>query len=376
MIDSGVALEASQFHNMTHHPLPPPAKHITITPEDQKSEEENKPPVHDISPPSPISPPKRSPKNTMSEPPQHLFSLVAQLRDARLELEAKSARVKDLEDMLRREKEAREMAEAQLEMTSHKPTDELRGEGFEDQDGDDIPDDVSVAGSETTVVGSSHHNDGHSQSQESDEHSATIAVAAANAAAEAAAKWQKKVEGMMAELQSAKEEIESYKKRVKTAEEEGAQSRRTLMEMVAKIRADEEKRQRKEMKETSVQTERKNADGSLRGKPVMISCGVQAAAEGDAEDVSDVFPGAIANGTVRPVNGALILGGGGKQFQQNMQRGAEQEQLQRLSTELMKNATGKRSMMKESVPYVSIVGVVVIGVSIMAILNNWQKGER
>lgn len=372
MIDSGVALDAGQFQNISHHPLPPPAKHITVIPEIEKSEDDRKPPVHDISPPSPVSPPlKRSPKNTLTEPPQHLFSLVAQLRDARLELEAKSLRVKDLEDLLRREREAREMAEAQLQVAAHMPTDELRTDNPENMDENDIPDDVSIAGSDITVLDSKDHG----QSKESDKQStAAAAAAAANAATEAAAMWQKKLEEMMAQLKAAQAEIETYKKRWKAAEEEGKQTKRTLMEMVAKLRADEEKRQ-KEMKETSVQTERKNTDGSPRGKPVTVSCGVQAELGQDEGNEGEVFPGAIANATVKAVNGPLATGGG-KHMQNRHRDTNQQQQLQNLSTEIVKKAGEKRSMVKESMPYVSIVGVVVLGVSIMAILNNWQKGER
>jgi len=371
MIDSGVALEAGQFQNISHRPLPPPAKHITIIPGAEKSEEGKKPPVHDISPPSSVSPPlKRSPKNTLAEPPQHLFSLVAQLRDARLELEAKSLRVKDLEDLLRREREAREMAEAQLQVAAHMPIDELPTDNIEKLNDDNILDDVSVAGSDITVTDSNHE-----KSQETDKQStAAAAAAAANAATEAAAMWQKKLEDMMAKLKAAQAEIETYKKRVKAAEEEGQQSKRTLVEMVAKIRADEERRQ-KEVKETSVQTEKKNADGSLRGKPVMVSCGVQAELGQNEDNEGEVFPGAIANATVKAVNGPLVIGGG-KHMQNRHREPNQQPQLQNLSTEIMKKTGEKRSMVKESVPYVSIVGVVVIGVSIMAILNNWQKGER
>lgn len=371
MIDSGVALDAGQFQNIPHRPLPPPAKHITVIPEAEKSEEDTKPPVHDISPPSPVSPPlKRSPKNTLTEPPQHLFSLVAQLRDARLELEAKSLRVKDLEDLLRREREAREMAEAQLQVAVHMPTDKLRTENLGNMDEDDIPDTVSIAGSDITVIDSK----GHEQSKESDKQStAAAAAAAANAATEAAAMWQKKLEEMMAQLKAAQAEIDTYRKRWKAAEEEGQQSKRTLVEMVAKIRADEEKRQKE--KETSVQIERKSADGLLRGKPVMVSCGVQAEVDQDEDTEGEVFPGAIANATVKAVNGPLVTGGG-KHMQNRHRDPNQQQQLQNLSTEMVKKANEKRSMVKESVPYVSIVGVVVIGVSIMAILNNWQKGER
>ena len=370
IIDSGVALEASQFQTMPHHPLPPPAKHITIVPESDRLQEEAKAPVNNVSPPPPVSPPpKRSPKSTITEPPQHLFSLITQLRDARSELEAKSARVKDLEDLLRKEREAREMVEAQLErashMTSHPP-------GADREDIEDIPDDISIAGSEATIVASGDVLEERNPSQEEETQSTAVAAAAATAAAEAASMWQKRVESMMAELQSAKAEIERYKKRVRAAEEEGEHSQRTLMEMIANIRAEEEKRQRKEMKETSVQTEKKNPDGPLKKNLVMVSCGVQAGlGGGTSTNGGEVVPDATSNGTVDFLNGASVVG------REKHSQGCYQTCQQFPSSPAGMVKTGeKRSMMKESVPYVSIVGVVVIGVSIMAILNNWQKGER
>ncbi|KAF8470237.1 hypothetical protein BDZ91DRAFT_694197 [Kalaharituber pfeilii] len=377
MIDSGVAFEASQFHAVPNAPLPPPAKHITVIPENVKLErDDHETESQDVSPPLSVSAPKRSPK---SEQPQHLFSLVAQLRDARLELEAKSARVKDLEDLLRQERRAREMAEEQLEVASRNSKGEVRStldngkvNGVAEEEG--IPDNVSIAGSDITVLGPGDKEANEKDpSHEKEEQSAAIAAAAAAAAAEAAAQWQKRVEEMMAELQSAKAEIESYKKRVRVAEEEGEQSRRTLTEMVAKIRADEERRKR-ERKEISIQTESKNEEKDMK-IPVMVSCGVQAAFGNNTEtrtpssEAEETY--SIANGTVKATNGILVIGGG-----KNMQSpGAGHDQL--LSTELMeKQSSSKRSIVKESAPYVSIVGVVVIGVSIMAILNNWQKGER
>jgi len=124
------------------------------------------------------------------------------------------------------------------------------------------------------------------------------------------------------------------------------------------------------MRETSVQTDKKNTE--------MVSCGVQAELVNDElEDVGEVFPGAKCNGTVKGPNGELVLGG-----KRHLPLGCRQHaspsqhQLQSLTAEIVAKTEEKRNIMKESMPYVSIVGVVVIGVSIMAILNNWQKGER
>ncbi|KAI5801386.1 hypothetical protein DFH27DRAFT_525049 [Peziza echinospora] len=434
MMDSGVALEPSLFSNSTHAPLPPPAKHITVIPEDAKQEDEEekkdadvpapaqeeikfpeeaateapntkeaetsaddtKPPKYERSiviPADDVSPPSTGRHNTISrspkdkiESPQHIFTLATQLRDARLELEVKSARVKDLEDLLRRERTAREEAEdraAQLEVQRkfgvlmEKPSNHV------DDDDDDMRDDISLAGSEATVVvgdnnsAMENNNLDASTALEFDEKDALRQQQnndSANAAAEAVAAWQKRVEEMMAELKSAKEEIEIYKKQVRTAQEEGEHSRRTLAEMVAKIRSDDERRRRE----------------SAERKAAMVSCGVQVELEQEKEiglrqngkdtanledDVEEIDRSpSVENGTAKVGNGVIVVGGGGKDHQ--LANGFHGHHQHTSSVEFARKVRSKGEMAQNSAPYLSIVGVVFIGVGIMAFLNNWQKVER
>lgn len=380
IIDSGVGLEATGFKSEPRAPMPPPAKHITVTPESLKTDEiSDSPPAQ--SPQSPLSPRSRNISRSFDKckdrndpSPQQIFSLVAQLRDARLELEAKSAKVKDLEDLLRRERKAREDAEdraAKLESTTNgvllKPrSDDGKDEEKEEDDdaeynhmlgvwdsksGHDVRDDVSVAGSDITVRDADFDDNKSTMSA-----GENLAHATATAAAEAAFIWQRRVEEMMVELKAAKEEIEQYKKTVKIAEEEKQQSRRTLEEMVAQHRAENERRERSRrelLKESSVQT----SDIESLSGATMVNSGVQA---GDILDEK----AALVNSTIASMaNGSLVVHSGD---------GKSTLHKHSPSTELLR----QRSVMRDSVPYVSIVGVVVIGVGIMAILNTWPKGER
>jgi hypothetical protein len=168
---------------------------------------------------------------------------------------------------------------------------------------------------------------------------------AALAAAEAANRLQKRVEEMMVELQSAKEEIEAYKRRAEVAEEEGASSRRSLAEMVEKIRKEEEARKLRE-KEIGLQTDSVKTN----------SLGIQVVPEEKAEVVNEKAVDGHVKGMIT--------------------RGAPKN-----STSVVKNDGGgkERTLLiskRDAAPYASIIGVMLFGVGLMAVLNGWQKGER
>lgn len=354
MIDSGVAMESPQFEH-AYSAGSERSKHIVIIPEETRNGIPS-------SPTQTKSRSEKSPKSDKPEPPQHLFSLVSQLRDARLELEAKSAKMRELEELLRKERTAREMAEdraAQLELASlslRKQERQLKenlnrtraSEDSIDLD-DDQADDISIAGSEDTVLG---------LDLDFNEKRNLVRDEATVAAAEAAAQLQKKVEEMMAELEQAKEEIESYRQRVRTAEEDGEKSRKSLAEMVATLRADEERR-RKSAKSHGIQT-----DSAPR--PVLAHFGVQTIV-----DIEPVTPATVietgGEGAINANGSIMKLANGSHKKLSVMELPG--------NTKLMKQAHS-RSMSSQSAPYVSIVSVVIIGVGIMAVLNSWQKGER
>ncbi|KAI5846307.1 hypothetical protein DFP73DRAFT_545603 [Morchella snyderi] len=293
-------------------------------------------------------PPKlKSEKTLKTETPS---SLVDALDKARKELELKTALVKDLEDALRREKSAREDAEdraSQLETRalSGISRDRVLGE-FEaekvlaDEKGD-IDDTETLSGDDDKSL--DEQPDMQMNIIHSNDDTLEVKVdPSALAAAEAANRLQRRVEEMMLELQSAKAEIEAYKRRTESAEEESRTTRKTLAEMVESIRKEEEARK-----------SRKRQSGSQTDPTAMRNSGIQANTDGVSEDTMD----SISNGTVKQKDIVKLPNG----------TRMSSEDLARTSLVLSK---------RNAAPYVSIFGVMLIGVGLMAVMNSWQKGER
>lgn len=286
--------------------------------------------------------------DTTSSPPH--YSLVDALAKARKELEVKTALVRDLEDALKREKSAREDAEdraSQLETRalSGIPRDRMLGE-FEaekvlaDEKGD-IDDAETICGDDDKSPNG--QLDMPTNVPQSNGDTVEVKVdPSALAAAEAANRLQRRVEEMMIELQSAKAEIEAYKRRTESAEEESRTTRKTLAEMVESIKKEEEARK-----------SRKRQSGSQTDPTAMRNSGIQANTDGVSEDIMDP----VSNGTVKQKDIGKLPNGARM----------SSEDLARTSLVLSK---------RNAAPYASIVGVMLLGVGLMAVMNSWQKGER
>lgn len=287
-----------------------------------------------------------------TSPPTPLPSLADALAKARKELEAKTARVKDLEDALKREKNARELAEdraAELETASRvlggAPRERTLGE-FEAEKV--LADEKSEMDDTETICGDDEKSlDGQPMEDETssdDGHTIDVKVdPSALAAAEAANRFQRRFEEMMLELQSAKAEIETYKSRTTAAEKESDTTRKTLQEMVEDFQRKEEARKARERQ-----------FGSQTESVIVQSAGMQA----NADMTHDEIMGTVINGTVKQSDI-------GKKFPNGT--AIASEDLARTSLALSK---------RTAAPYVSIIGVMLLGVGMMAVLNSWQKGER
>lgn len=297
----------------------------------------------------------KSEKTTKPEPtspPTQHPSLADALAKARKELEDKTALVKDLEDALKREKSARELAEdraAELETASRalegNPRERTLGE-FEAEKV--LADERGEMDDTETICGDDEKSlDGQPMEDEtSPEGGDTMEVKvdpSALAAAEAANRLQRRVEEMMLELQSARAEIETYKFRTKAAEKESDTTRKTLQEMVEEFQRKEEARKAKERQ-----------FGSQTEPAAVRNAGMQANADIAHDEIMEI----AINGTVKqsdigkklPSSTAIVS-----------------QELARTSLALSK---------RNAAPYVSIIGVMLLGVGMMAVLNSWQKGER
>jgi len=158
-------------------------------------------------------------------------------------------------------------------------------------------------------------------------------------ATESAAALQSRMEKILEELRSAKEDVEAYKHRVETAEQraDGAEQkadsdRKSLMDTIRTLRKEQDERNHR-MKEVGSQT-----DGVGT-----CSTGVQVSVEGPT--------GNVAAGIIRTDSGGPPI----------TRLGKEQTMLLRK---------------ENAAPYASVLGVVLLGVGIMAAINNWQRAER
>ncbi|CAZ82267.1 unnamed protein product [Tuber melanosporum] len=305
------------------------------------------------------TPKLRSEKTERPEPPQHLHGLVGALEEARGELQAKTIRVRELEETLKRERSAREVAEvraAQLENASRGVRETARRRGFKEFDAEKIRADEAIGLSdEVHELRNEKSLDCHPGALDEedrdiydDDDAASVTVdPSAQAAAEAAERLQRRVEQMMAELQSAKEEIERYKRQAEASEHESIKSKKTLGEMVEKIRKDEQARKLLHEREVASQTD----------SVAVKNTGIQVSSEGIEEAAEDFH----LNGTIKPT--------GGKTAALNESRNSG-EMINKRSKECSL-AISKR----DAAPYASMIGVMLIGVGLMAVLNRWHKTE-
>lgn len=253
------------------------------------------------------------------ESPSQVLSLVDALNAAKKEIESQGSRVKQLEELLSQERAARVEAEE-------------RAKQFETQQlSNGIPSSVDGADgkaeeSEKDIVG---------DNLKASEHDGTSAAPVPEPAAlEASAqRLQQRLELMMVEMDDMKQQMEKYRVRAETAEEE----RQSLSEMVERIR-------------------RENSEKS-------------------AGHLSpDGFSGSLKGGaTVKPSNG--VAAEGGLQNGKAMTPG-EVRDLQRALASALQDPDSRKEVLQQSAPYASMLGIVLLGVGIMAYLNGFQKVEN
>jgi hypothetical protein len=174
--------------------------------------------------------------------------------------------------------------------------------------------------------------------------------AVATAAAQAAAELQQRMEAILQELASVKNDMHSYKLRAEAAEMRAAAAEQerdadktTLLDTIRQIRAEEISRLARTI-EAGSQTiaDEADADAAIETR----DCGIQVTTPGDGRRAS------APPGIIRADSSSIHT-------------------VQRLSKE--QTLILRR---QSAAPYASLLGVVVLGVGLMAVINNWQRGDR
>ena len=277
-----------------------------------------------------------------------ISSLVDALASAKKEIESSSARMRDLEALLNEERRAREDAEERANR--------LERESSKDQE---LPRSTIADGEEISRDATrTSHTDETVKSED--------LSAPPNIADIATSRLQQRLESMMDEMSEMKQQMEKYRLRAEEAEAETETHRKTLAEMVEKLREDDARRA------TKAARRRSRSDSELAREPT------KSALDGSGEDDEN------EEGEITIINEKDMEGDGAGALlrrvgvQNGHAVGSEGVADLTKVTHALATRQSKRHDLALSYggPAVSIFTVVALGVAVMAWLNTAPKVER
>ncbi|KAF4340853.1 VPS64 vacuolar sorting [Fusarium beomiforme] len=281
----------------------------------------------------PTERPKSGPPNSPVRPDNlsQIVQLTEALNNAKRDIDSQTARMRELEEMLQKERSAREEAEELAKRLEESATVHMNGS--------------AVSGSATSEVPEATEDKSVPEAPEPETVEETPAV---DATQETAAALQSRIDMMESQMRDMKEQMEEWKQRCETVESERDADRKTLAEMVVQLRAEEALREAAEKRARSRSRKRDtDADGVVVGETNADS-GVSKNATGEAEVVDPATADEVLDAptlsrasTITPAT----------------QKGVVRGQDQRLQAAL---------------PYASMIGVVLFGMGLMAYINGWQ----
>ncbi|CAD6585047.1 MAG: hypothetical protein ASARMPREDX12_001896 [Alectoria sarmentosa] len=287
-------------------------------------------------------------------PSGQIVSLLEALKSAKQEIDSQGSRVKHLEIALARERKARELAERRARTLSGSQDDHETNGAVEEEAFEPPLDTLELIEHELP--------NGHAEDEdESKPLSRSISTATLKSAEDmrqgtvdvdtSTSRLQAKLDLMVKEMDDMKLLMESYKQRAEDAEE----GRRGLAEMVESIRAGRDSKHVMPTTndEDSTLLSNGDVDGIADSKAPTHSKGL-----GSSSSSSHLHH-QLPNGT------AAI---------EDMHRELEKTVSNVLQQQRQWGSTGEGVRLVQSAPYVSMVGVVLIGVGIMTWLNGWQPG--
>ncbi|CZT45689.1 related to VPS64 Vacuolar protein sorting [Rhynchosporium secalis] len=291
---------------------------------------------------SPIPPLKRTnterPRSLTSDSPvrqestSQIVTLVEALASAKKEIDIQGARLRDLEEMLQKERHARENAEELARKFEQESESRANGEAKASDEGSIIeeafePPSETVEAKEELLADQVVKDN----------------VVDPTAISESTLLLEKRLETMLLDMQELRAQMESFKCRAETAESERDTDRKTLAEMVEKIRADELSRI-------------KSAEHSRVLSKV--------------SSIEDLPSGVLE--VIKPIESLPT-----KSTHSNVNAGPTDKELKASAVSTLSRAPGNPALY-HATPYASMLGVVLIGMGLMTYLNGWQppKVER
>lgn len=273
----------------------------------------------------------------VSRESSQILSLIEALSSAKKELDAQGARVKELEVLLLQERSARENAEERARILERHTTKE--GQRFEVEAAfEPLSDQVDKrVPEEPKLENVSELNDvkepaDATQSQVKDDETPFLESHSQQ--------LQQRLDTMVIELAEMKQQVENFKRRAEKAEGETIEVRKSLSEMIETLRRERES--------------------------------AQAAGTKSKDDLSlDASSGELSvseKGTPPTGTDSIV----------QSHHGINTGKIEELENAATAFATQRRrqNLLEQSTPYASMLGVVLLGVGLMAYLNGWQRIEK
>ncbi|KAJ5174770.1 uncharacterized protein N7482_000647 [Penicillium canariense] len=295
-----------------------------------------------------FSPLKRSdterPKSASTNSPvsrdsSQILALLESLSTTKRELETQGTRIKELEDLLRQEKTARESAEAKLKQLEMHLT-----------SGDaDVADANAERALDTSIDLVSQDKQEHYELGAAGQTNGSILPSEATASdAEKAepsteAQLQRHLESVMEQMDEMSKQMASFKERAEKTEDDNVGLRKSLAEMIETIRQERAEKASAAVTDNNPRIQTHDSNKAILG-----------------------HLGSVENGTAEP-----------KMGDSSVQRFDAVSEIQGMDATATANTRWqRRHYLEEASPYASMLGVVLLGVGLMAYLNGWQKVDK
>ncbi|GMG50229.1 unnamed protein product [Aspergillus oryzae var. brunneus] len=267
----------------------------------------------------------------VSRESSQILSLIEALSSAKRELDSQGARVKELESLLLEERTARQSAEEKARSL------ELRAKDNDFIANHTTSDSHTINNQETSAEQLSPEET--LVNGVSPEPSLNDSIPEEKSAATNNNDLQQRLEAMMEEMEEMRKQITVFRDRAEKAESETVETRKSLAEMIETLRRERE--ERSEANESTVQTQ----DATDHSSP-------SSADEAKNHRVADSETEPGCTGT------------------SPLSKEAE------ISDTTFATQPRKYDILQHSSPYASMLGVVLLGVGLMAYLNGWQKMDK
>ncbi|GLA01173.1 hypothetical protein AnigIFM60653_011032 [Aspergillus niger] len=274
---------------------------------------------------------KLGPNSPVTRENSQILSLIEALSSAKRELDSQGARVKELEALLIQERNARESAEEKARSLEMKSTQFAPGPTADSEPEDDStkkPTEVEEPKTMPPNADISTDSDAPTSEKQSLAESQTDVL-------------QRRLESMILEMEEMKKQVTMFKDRADVAENEAVEARKSLAEMIETLR-----------QERAERAQGNAVSGAQTDAPA--SAGSSSEPRESAEETGSVCAEQSQPTTATP-SGTKAVDNADTTFATQSHR---------------------HDVLEQSSPFASMLGVVLLGVGLMAYLNGWQKMDK